>query len=105
MLEAIFTIIGTVIGAILGFLLSEWAQSRREEREEKRLAKAVQVLISVEIDTNLKKLKDFWSDVNDPDGLTEKEDIRKIEVARRLIIGVNLGEMVIEFDDFGWRGG
>ena len=56
--------IGTLIGTILGFFLSEWSTLRKEERTEKKQAKSIKMMISLEIDCNLKALHEFWLEVN-----------------------------------------
>ena len=67
-------IIGILIGAVLGFFLSELGTKRREEREDNKLAKSVRMVISLEIDRNLKGLKEFWPLITQPEGSGESEE-------------------------------
>lgn len=81
MVEAIFTIIGTIIG----FVLSEWAQSHRDKKERTQRIQAVRTLLSLEIETNLRKLTDFWNEANEIDEQATGDSSRKLQLAHRII--------------------
>jgi hypothetical protein len=81
MVEAIFTIISTVIDSVL----SKLAQSRRDKKERTQRTEAVRTLLSLEIDTNLQELTDFWVEANKTDEPAKDDDSRKVQLARRII--------------------
>ncbi|MEW6085529.1 MAG: hypothetical protein AB1607_13125 [Chloroflexota bacterium] len=76
-----------LLGVILGYVLSEQAAKRREERERGRRNESSRELIALEIDMNIKELKELWDEISkdwkDQDELTNQPSKR--DLAKKFI--------------------
>ncbi len=88
-INSLIALIGTLSGAFFGVRWKESVINKREEKKEKRQIDSVRSLITLEINQNLKSLKELWNKINEDnlDGNNEdiEQDYQKVNLSRKLI--------------------
>lgn len=79
-------IVGAVVGAVGGWWLSERSTREREKRSDEKIGRSVRVLLSLEIDRNIRHLRDYWEGANNLANPSEHERSNDLQLARRLTL-------------------
>jgi hypothetical protein len=81
-IAAVVAGIPSLIGVWVGFRLSEHSTRDREERAENKQTASGRLLLSIEIDYNLRQLRSLWTDISE---IETPENLRKISDSGRRV--------------------
>ncbi len=82
--DVIAALLGAIIGAASGWLFNELTTRQRERRSEQKLIVTVRTLLSLEIDQNIKHLRDYWEDANNLANPSASARSNELQLARRV---------------------